>query len=121
MGVEVETLAPISDEKPTFAGVIRYEKTVCLDKAPAEAVLYVENVYEMMKVTVNGQDAGVRLFPPYQVKIGKYVKTGENSIVIEVATTLAREMLEIPQPPFDFSHEALEPTGMFGNVELYIR
>ena len=121
VGFEVETLAPISDEKPTFAGVIRYEKTVRLDKAPAEAVLYVENVYEMMKVTVNGQDAGVRLFPPYQVKIGKYVKAGENSIVIEVATTPAREMLEIPQPPFDFSHEALEPTGMFGNVKLYIR
>ena len=121
VGVEAETLTPISEEKPTFAGVIRYEKTIKLDETPAEAVLYVENVYEMMKVTVNGQEAGVRLFPPYQVKIEKYVKPGENSIVIEVATTPAREMLEIPQPPFDFCHEALEPTGMFGNVELYIR
>ena len=121
VGAEAETLAPISDEKPAFSGVIRYEKTVRFDKAPAEAILYVENVYEMMKVTVNGQEAGVRLFPPYQIKIGKYVKTGENSIVIEVTTTPAREMLEIPQPPFDFSHEALEPTGMFGNVKLYIR
>lgn len=117
-GTVAETLTPVSDENPSFAGVIRYEKTVTLDKAPTEAFLRAEHVYEVMKVTVNGQEAGVRLFPPYQAEIGKYLRAGENTITIEVATTPAREMLEIPQPPFDFSHEALEPTGMFGGVSL---
>lgn len=119
-GTEVEALAPISAEMPSFAGVIRYEKTVVFDEIPSEAFLWAEHVYEMMNVTVNGQETGVRLFPPYQVEIGKHLQAGENIIVIEVATTPAREMLEIPQPPFDFSHEALEPTGMFGKVEIFI-
>jgi hypothetical protein len=36
-----------------------------------------------------------------------------------VATTPAREQMNYPQPPFDFSHSALEPTGMYGNIRLY--
>ena len=120
-GTTVDELVPISDTEPAFAGVIRYEKTVSFNSVPAEAVLCAEHVYEMMKVTVNGKEVGVRLFPPYQVEIGSCLKTGENSIVIEVATTPAREMLEIPQPPFDFSHEPLEPTGMFGQIEIYFK
>ncbi len=119
-GTKAEKLAPVSDEKPDFAGVIRYEKTVGLKDLPAKAVLKAEHVYEMMKVTVNGHEAAVRLFPPYQAEIGKYLKPGENTIVIEVATTPARDMLAIPQPPFDFSYEAMEPTGMFGQVELFL-
>jgi hypothetical protein len=29
--------------------------------------------------------------------------------------------MNYPQPPFDFYHEALEPTGMFGKTEIYYR
>ncbi len=119
-GERMEKLVPISDEKPSFAGIIRYEKTVMLEKIPKKAVLRAEHVYEMMKITVNGQEAAVRIFPPYQVEIGRYLKKGENTIVIEAATTPARDMLAIPQPPFDFSYEAMEPTGMFGKVELFL-
>lgn len=120
-GKYVDGLKDISDEKPSFAGVVRYEKTIHLDRVPKEAVLKAEQVFEMMKVTVNGSEAGVRIFPPYQVRLGNALKEGENQIVVEVAATPAREMLEIPQPPFDFSHEALEPTGMFGKVGLYLK
>ncbi len=120
-GKYADELKAISDEKPSFAGVVRYEKTIHLDRVPKEAILKAEQVFEMMKVVVNGSEAGVRIFPPYQVKIGNALKEGENQIVVEVATTPAREMLEIPQPPFDFSHEALEPTGMFGKVGLYLK
>lgn len=117
-GTETEILKPVSDENPSFAGIIRYEKEIEMEDAPAEAYIRAENVYEMMKVIVNGKEAGVRLFPPYQVEIGKYLKAGKNQITVEAATTPAREMLEIPQPPFDFSHEPLEPAGMFGKIEL---
>ena len=106
------------DDRPSFSGIACYEKTVYLDEAPERAALKAEHVFEMMKVTVNGSEAGVRIFPPYQVEIGGALKAGENKIVVEVAGTPMREMLEIPQPPFDFSHEALEPMGMFGKVEL---
>ena len=29
--------------------------------------------------------------------------------------------MNYPQPPFDFFHEALEPTGMFGKTEILYR
>jgi hypothetical protein len=47
------------------------------------------------------------------------LQAGRNVIEVEVATTPARDQLNYPQPPFDFSYEALEPTGMFGKVTLY--
>ncbi len=118
-GEMVHELKPVSDEKPTFSGIACYEKTVYLEVVPERAVLKAEQVFEMMKVTVNGSEAGVRIFPPYQVEISGALKAGENKIVVEVAGTPMREMLEIPQPPFDFTHEALEPMGMFGKIELY--
>ena len=46
---------------------------------------------------------------------------GENRLTVEMASTPARDQLNIPQPPFDFSHEALEPTGMFGEITLQFR
>lgn len=118
-GETVHELKPVSDEKPSFSGIACYEKTVYLEEVPERAVLKAEHVFEMMKVMVNGSEAGVRIFPPYQVEIGSALRAGENKIVVEVAGTPAREMLEIPQPPFDFTHEALEPMGMFGRIELY--
>lgn len=117
-GVIRQKLAPVSDEKPSFAGIIRYEKNVHFDTVPGQVFIKAEHVYEVMKVLVNGQETGVRIFPPYQIEISKGLKEGRNTIVVEVATTPAREMLDIPQPPFDFSHEPLEPSGMFGKIEL---
>ena len=34
-----------------------------------------------------------------------------------MATTPARNQMNYPQPPFDFYHEALELTGVFGKTE----
>lgn len=117
----MEELVPVSEMDPAFSGVIRYEKTLNLEELPKKAVIRAEHVYEVMKVTVNGETAGIRLAPPYQLEVDHYLKCGENQIVIEVATTPARDQLNYPMPPFDFSHEALEPTGMFGKIELYLK
>lgn len=114
----MEELVPVSEMDPAFSGVIRYEKTLNLEKLPKKAVIRAEHVYEVMKVTVNGETAGIRLAPPYQLEVDHYLKCGENQIVIEVATTPARDQMNYPMPAFDFSHEALEPTGMFGKIEL---
>ena len=116
---QVETLEPISFKDPTFSGVIRYESEVELDTVPAEAYLYAEHVYEVMKVVVNGQEVGKCIRPPYQMDITESLQAGKNNIVIEVATTPAREQLKGMRPPFDFNHETLEPTGMYGEVKIF--
>lgn len=118
---KTEELTYISDEYPTFSGIIRYEKSVKFDSKPDKCVLCAKNVYEVMKVFVNGVEAGMRIFPPYQIPIENYLKAGENQIVIEVATTPAREQLNYPRPPFDFSHTALEPAGISGKIKLFYK
>ena len=117
----MKELAPISDTDSCFSGTIRYRKSVQLSDKPEEAYLAAEQVYEVMRVTVNGAEAGIVLAPPYQVSIGDFLQAGDNTIEIEVATTPARDAASYPQPPFDFFHEALEPTGMCGSVGLYIQ
>lgn len=116
----MEELVPISDEDPSFSGTIRYKKELRLEKEPAEAYLAAKQVYEVMRVFVNGKDAGTVLTPPYQVPIGQFLKVGDNTIEIEVATTPARDAASHPQPPFDFFHEALEPTGICGSVGIFL-
>ena len=116
----VKELVPISDIEPAFSGTIRYKKEIRIGKKPAEAYLAVEQVYEVMRVFVNGKDAGAVLAPPYRVPIGQLLEAGDNTIEIEVATTPARDAASRPQPPFDFFHEALEPTGICGSVGIYL-
>lgn len=116
---DVEELTYISDEYPSFSGIIRYEKSVRFDHKPLECVFCAEHVYEVMRIFINGKEAGFRLFPPYQVSIGDYLKEGENQIVVEAVTTPAREQVGYPRPPFDFSHTALEPSGMSGKISLF--
>ena len=119
----VRTLRPVSDEQPAFSGLIRYETALTLDEVPQEAWFVPEQVFESLRLTVNGMEAenGVRLTPPYAVKITGLLKEGKNVIMAEVATPPARDQMNYPQAPFDFYHEALEPTGMFGSVEILYR
>lgn len=118
----MQKLTAISDINPTFSGIIQYTKQIDLSDVMKKVQVYLqaEHVYEVMKVVINGEQAEVCLTPPYQVEIGQYLKTGKNEILIEVATTPARDQLNYPKPPFDFTHEAMEPTGMFGNIVLHI-
>ena len=116
----MQELTPISDADPDFSGTIRYRKELQIGKQPAEAYLAAEEVYEVMRVFVNGKDAGAVLTPPYQISVGQLLQPGANTIEIEVATTPARDAASYPQPPFDFFHEALEPTGMCGKVGIWL-
>lgn len=113
----MKTLYPISDDRPDFSGIIRYTKEIRLDTVPQKAYLSVQHVYEVMRVRVNGKDMGTCLTPPYQLAVD-CLQTGNNRICIEIASTPARDQMNYPMPPFDFSHEALEPSGMFGKILL---
>ena len=117
----LETLVPVSDRHPGFSGRMRYEKCFTLSEKPEEAWFAAEKVFEVLRLSVNGKEAGFCLTPPYALEISRFLRPGENRLSVEVASTPARDQLNIPQPPFDFSHEALEPTGMFGRVELKYR
>ena len=114
----LKTLTPVSDEHPGFSGLMRYEKRFSLPRQPKEAWFTAEQVFDVMRLTVNGKDAGISLTPPWSMEIAKYLRAGENTLTVELASTPARDQLNYPQPPFDFYHEAMEPTGLFGKVAL---
>ncbi len=116
--IAMKTLVPISEQFPEFAGVIRYSKTINLDKVADKAYIKAEQVYEVMKVIVNGKETGMCLTPPYQLELKDCLQLGDNEIIIEVATTPSRDQLTRSQAPFDFIYEAMEATGMCGKVEL---
>lgn len=117
---EISELAPVSENDPSFSGIIRYRKKITLKSAPFRACIKAEHVYELMRVTVNGTEAGIRLTPPYQVVLDGKLQQGDNEIVIEITTTPARDQFNYPGPPFDFLYEPVEATGMFGKILLYM-
>lgn len=116
--IDMAELVEVSETHPTFAGVIRYEKTVNIDSKPELAFLKAAQVYENMRVYVNDVEVGFVLTPPYQIEISDALKAGENKIVIEVLTTPSRDQMVREGAPFDFTYEAMEATGMVGPVEI---
>ena len=78
----METLQPISDLEPAFSGIIRYTRTIKLDKVPANAFFRADSVFEVMRISVNGKDAGIRMTPPYQTELTGLLKKGENVIIV---------------------------------------
>ena len=117
---EADSLKPISRIDPAFSGIIRYEKTVVLDKTPEEAYLRIKEAYDVCRMSVNGQDAGMCLIPPYQFDLSGLLQEGENRICIEAATTPARDQLNFPAAPFSFGHDPMDPTGIAGTVSLFV-
>ncbi|MFT8347533.1 glycoside hydrolase family 2 [Clostridium saccharoperbutylacetonicum] len=115
---KMDKLAPISNEDPLFAGLIRYEKTIEIDEVKADAYLSFEYVYEAMELWINDVYVGMKICPPYIYNIGKYLEKGKNTIRAEVATTLDRDRFTMPEPPFILWHDSIDPTGMYGEIKL---
>jgi hypothetical protein len=77
---------------PFYAGIARYRQT--LDLSPDHALgcrvlLDPGEVSDCCRVVVNGTEVAVRLWEPFQVDISGAVQPGRNTIVVEVANTLA--------------------------------
>ena len=94
----------LTDKK--FSGYIRYE-TKFSGKA---RLLEITDAYEGVELFVNGRSAGIQVTPPYRFDISGLTADGENTVAIEVATTLERER---------GNTKGAAPTGITGEVALY--
>ena len=101
---------------PEFAGIVRYELSFEWDAAkPAQALLDLGNVYECATVTLNGEEVGTCICPPYQFVLEPgLLKKGNNQLVVEVVNTLVKSHEECS---FDW-YFPQEPTGLLGPVSL---
>lgn len=99
----------LAEEAPLFSGFVRYEN-VLNASSDDRMLLEISDAYEGVEVFVNDQSLGIQIVPTYQFDLTGTLKDGENTIRIEVATTLEREMSQIP----DFTGNTQEPQGLSG-------
>lgn len=118
-GEEKEICLPdrITKELPTFSGFIRYENTFEAKKGK-RYFLKITEAFEGVEVFVNGKSLGIQIVPEYLYELTKETREGLNSIVIEVATSLERQMAQYPNM-FGQKWEAENRNGITGEVRLY--
>jgi len=120
-----------------FSGTAIYHLSFSLvEKDRYDYVLRLGDVRESAHVWVNGKDAGILWSVPYEVRIGRFLKKGENILTIEVVNLMAnriRDMdrnkmiwrkfheinfVDLNYKPFDASGWELQPSGLLGPVSL---
>ena len=138
--VELDTIKYWTDlgneEMNHFSGTAVYSTTFSIDDLAADYLLKVDQLRESAKVIVNGKDAGIVWGLPFELRIGKFIKKGENTILIEVANLMANRIrykdlkgdvwrnyheinfVNIGYQPFDASSWDVQPSGLEGPVEL---
>ena len=106
---------------PRYTGKLIYEKEVRLSALPS--ILDLGEVYETAELWVNGKLAGVRMAPPYRFDVERLVKTGTNTLRLEVVpnqgarhtpTGLVEAVIESIAAA---AYCPLAPTGILGPVE----
>ena len=117
---EVSLPDPLEKEQPLFSGFVRYENSVRLteDALPRIAVLEITDAAEGVEVFVNGKSLGIQIVPPFRYDLSAFLRSGENDIAIEIATTLEREMSQFPDQ-FGRKTEPVSASGLNGEVYLY--
>ncbi|MFC5447459.1 glycosylhydrolase-like jelly roll fold domain-containing protein [Paenibacillus aestuarii] len=101
------------DYLPRFTGTFRYEIEFEWKESANRALLDLGEVYEIAQVWLNGEEAGVRICPPYCLEINGLIAKGNNKLVIEVTNTLAKE-----QHDFLSAFAQQEPSGLLGPVRV---
>ncbi len=101
------------DGWPRFSGRMRYRTRLPLEEI-AKMELDLGRVGGTAKLTVNGQDLGMRISTPYRWDISEAVMKGENLIEVEVANALVNRIRE------RFSeYMQIAPSGLLGPVRLH--
>ncbi len=120
----------------SFSGTGVYTSSFTIKNKAADYLLEVDKIYESARIIINGKDAGLIWSLPYELRVGKYLKEGENTISIEVCNLMAnriREMdrkgepwrnyheinfVNINYTQFDASKWQVQPSGIDGEVKL---
>lgn len=116
--IAYEKLPIVSALFPDFSGYIRYRFPLSV-KEGEQVRLDLDSVYDTAEFFVNGISAGTFASKPYQMDITDLLREGENSIQIEVATTMERRVhamgkdissLHLPAP--------LSASGIVGEIHI---
>ncbi|MFH1549252.1 MAG: glycosyl hydrolase [Planctomycetota bacterium] len=75
---------------PFFSGSASYEQTLTIpDEYSGKPLrLVFEGIADLVDVRVNGRQAGVRAWPPWEIPVGEFIMAGENRFAFKVTNTL---------------------------------
>lgn len=107
----------LAKEKPEFSGFVKYTNHFYTD-LPGKVYLEITDAAEGVEVFLNGKSLGIQIAPPFLYYLTDQVRSGENEICIEVATTLERENAGVS----DVTGQIKEPesqSGITGSVNLF--
>jgi hypothetical protein len=90
-----------------FSGTFTYEQSFEVEQSIEKAIIDLGEVFEIAKLSVNGQEIGVKMWAPYRFELTNVIKQGINQIIIEVTNSKANQMDQIELP-----------SGLLGPVEL---
>jgi hypothetical protein len=76
----------------SFSGTGVYSTSFVIKNKAADYLLELDKLHESARIIVNGKDAGLIWSLPYELKIGQFLKEGNNTISIEVANLMANRM-----------------------------
>ncbi len=101
----------------SYSGGVSYSRRVNLEPLALGQRLELKlgRVVAAARVTINGREAGVVLAAPWSLEITDFVQSGENTIEILVANTVANVFADTPSPYVD---GAQQDAGLFGPVQL---
>lgn len=116
----MSSLGPFSNFLPEFSGHICYEKEIEISQVTGNIYLEFTEVYEVAELWINEINLGTRLHPPYIFEITEAVKKGNNKIRVIVTSTLDHDQTNHPEPFIIMDHHVSEPTGLSGDVNLYL-
>jgi hypothetical protein len=120
----------------SFSGTAVYTTTFTLKSRAADYLLQLDKLYESARVFVNGKEAGLIWSLPFELKVGKYLKEGKNTISIEVCNLMANRIrnmdrngevwrnyheinfVNINYKDFDAGNWRVQPSGIEGTVKL---
>ena len=103
-GGTLETLASWTEaqDAQAFAGTGKYTARFKLPEREGEWVLDLGDVRESARVRINGKDAGMLVALPFRMRVGEFVKAGENVIEIEVTNLAANRVRALTKESRDW-------------------
>jgi hypothetical protein len=120
-----------------FAGTARYSSSFDLPETTADDwLLDLGNVAESARVYINGGYAGTLVSHPFEIRVGEFLRSGNNQIAVEVTNLAANRIADsdrkgvrwkifhdinfvnINYKPFDASGWPVMTSGLPGHVRL---
>ena len=116
-----------------YSGSAIYEKDFSITNealaAGTEAFVLFNDIQEMVRVNVNGNDCGVVWTPPYKVCITPYLKVGQNKITVQSINTWNNRIVgDLNNPSEKYSNTNIKSkfkanspllkSGLIGKAEI---